>query len=264
MRRRPEEDDQEEPERGQRQVAGRGGEADERRHRPGGAADDDVLHRRALQIARVDDDVEEVPDEREHRCQHVDGACEQRERERREDEAELERPRGRHAARGDRSLLGARSHQPVDVGVEDVVERARRRRRRARARAIAAANVPSRRQPSRADEHAGGAGDEQQRHDPRLRQRHVVAPRAERQRLAAERQRGADERCRRAQRPRTRRGATSPSAAPSVAATRPPEPIATSISEAAAVDGTRSRGYVHQAATATPASSGSATSAMPL
>ena len=40
---------------------------------------------------------------------------------------------------------------------------------------------------ARADEHPGGSGQEQQRHDPRLRQRHVVAPRPERERLAAER-----------------------------------------------------------------------------
>ena len=125
MRRRPEEDDQEEPERRQRQVARRGGEADERRNRAGGAADDDVLHRGALEVARVDDDVEEVADEREDRGQHVDRAGEQRERERREDEAELQRARRRDPARGDRAALGARAHQPVDVGVEHVVEGAR-------------------------------------------------------------------------------------------------------------------------------------------
>ena len=79
----------------------------------------------ALEVARVDDDVEEVADEREHRREHVDRAREQRERERREDEAELERPRCRDPARGDRAALGALAHQPVDVGVEHVVERAR-------------------------------------------------------------------------------------------------------------------------------------------
>ena len=65
VRRRPEEDDQEEPERGQAEVPGRGCVADERRHRAGRAADDDVLRRRALQPAGVDEDVEEVADERE-------------------------------------------------------------------------------------------------------------------------------------------------------------------------------------------------------
>ena len=61
MRRRPVEDDQEEEERRQREVARRSGPADERRHRAGGPADDDVLRGRALELARVDEHVEEFP-----------------------------------------------------------------------------------------------------------------------------------------------------------------------------------------------------------
>ncbi len=62
-----------------------------------------------------------------------------------------------------------------------------------------------------ADEHAGGAGEQQQRHDPRLRQRDVVAPGPERQRLAAEREHERHERGRERRRRRRRRAARPPS-----------------------------------------------------
>ena len=65
VRRRPEEDDQEEEEGGDGQVPGGGGPADERGDGARRAADDDVLGRRPLEPAGVDEDVEEVPDEGE-------------------------------------------------------------------------------------------------------------------------------------------------------------------------------------------------------
>ena len=52
---------------------------------------------------------------------------------------------------------------------------------------------PERRNSLGADEHPGRAGEEQQRHDPRLRQRDVVAKSRERRRLAAERTRDDDQ-----------------------------------------------------------------------
>ena len=92
MRRRPDEDDREEEQRRDPDVPGRRGPADERRHGARGAADHDVLRRRALQPARVDDDVEEAADEREDRGEDVDRAREQNEGERQQREPELERP----------------------------------------------------------------------------------------------------------------------------------------------------------------------------
>jgi hypothetical protein len=175
VRRRPEEDDQEEPERGQPEVPGRGGVADERWHRARSAADDDVLRCRALQPAGVDEDVEEVPDERQRGREHIHGARQEHEGERRERESELEASCGRDAARGDGPLLGARAHQAIDVGVEHVVERTRA--------AAGQREAGHRRQEEpavgdalRTDEHPGGAREQQQRHDSRLRQRDVVPP----------------------------------------------------------------------------------------
>ena len=153
---------------------GRRGVPDERRHRPGSPADDDVLRGRALEPTGVDEDVEEVPDEREHGRQHVDGGGEKRERHGREQDPELERLLRRHAAGGDGALLGAAAHEDVDVAVEHVVERgcsaAGEREADHRDR-----EEPERRHSLRADEHPGGAGEEEERHDPRLRQREVVA-----------------------------------------------------------------------------------------
>ena len=107
------------------------------------------------------------------------------------------RPDGNGAGRG------ALAHQPVDVGVHHVVERAR-----------AAAGerepehhreeVPAVRPAAGADEHPGRAGEEQQRHDPRLRQRDVVAPGAERD-AARRGTRGRARRARRRARLRRRR-----------------------------------------------------------
>ena len=122
MRGRPEEHDCEEDEGGQRQVPGRRRPADERRDRACSSADDDVLRRRAFEEARVDEDVEEVAREREDRGQDVDDTGKEHEREGRQGEAELEGIRRRHSSRGYRAGACALAHQPVDIGVEHVVQ----------------------------------------------------------------------------------------------------------------------------------------------
>ena len=131
----------------------------------------------ALQPTGVDEDVEEAADECEHGREDVDDAREEDERERGEDEPELERARRRHATGRDGPLLGALAHQPVDVAVEQVVERARAAARE-RETDHRRDEEPERRHALRADEHPRRAGHEEQRHDPRLRQRHVVPPRS--------------------------------------------------------------------------------------
>ena len=156
-------------------MAGRAREADQRRHRAGGAADHDVLRGRPLQPPRVDEHVEEVPGEREQRGRQVDERVEQDERERRQRQAELERARGgtRPDATGRCSV-----REPISCRCRgrDSGSAPRRRRRRAPGRASSPERA-QRREAARADEKAGCAGEQQQRHDPRLRQRDVVAPR---------------------------------------------------------------------------------------
>ncbi len=156
-------------------LPGRRGPADERRHGARGSADHDVLRRRALQPARVDDDVERAAGEREHGGEDVDGAREQDEGERQEHEAELERAARGDASRGDRPRLRPLAHERVDVAVEDVVERRRAAAREREAdhrgdRDLGAGPAVG------AGDHPAEARDEQERHDPRLRQRDVVAP----------------------------------------------------------------------------------------
>ena len=172
---------------------GRGRPADERRDRAGGAADDDVLRRRALQPAGVDEDVEEVADERERRRQDVDAGGEDRERERRQREAELERVRRRDPVRGHGPRPRALPHQPVDVAVEHMVEGARAAARQREADHRRDGDLP-RRQAARAGDEAAEAGQQEQRHDPRLRQRDVVAEPAERLARLAVDEHGEDER----------------------------------------------------------------------
>ena len=184
MRRRPEEDDQEQEQRRQAQVARRRRPADERRDRAGGAADHDVLRRRPLQPARVDEHVEEAADEREHRGQHVHERGQQHERERHQREAELDGALGRDALLGDRAVSRA-AHQPVEIAVEHVVERARAAAREREA-GHRDREQAERRHAFGADEHSRGAGQQQQGHDPRLGQRDVVAPGRGRDGLAAE------------------------------------------------------------------------------
>jgi hypothetical protein len=193
VRRRPEEHDEEEPKSRQRQRSGRRRIADERRDGAGGASDDDVLRRRALEPAGVDEDIEEVADEREDRGQHVHGGPEERERESREEDSELEGLLRRHPTGRDRTSFGTASHERVDVAVEHVVER----RRPATGQGEPEHRhdeEPEWRYALRADEHARGARQQEQRHDPRLRQREVVACGGERGGLAPAGPRQADER----------------------------------------------------------------------
>ena len=192
VRRCPEEDDREEQERRDCDVAGGRRPADQRRDRAGGAADDDVLGRRALQPARVDEDVEEVAGQREQCGEHVDEAREQYERERREREPELERPR-RHDTLGCDGTAVGTTHVPVDVAVEHVVERARTAAGE-RQPGHGDGEQPRGREAAGADDHAAGPGEQQQAHDARLGQRQVVPPRRRGHRLAAERCSRRDER----------------------------------------------------------------------
>ena len=121
MGRRPVEDDQEEEERGQGEVPRRRRPADDRRDRPRCPADHDVLRGRALQVPRVDDHVEEVPEDGEECRENVREAREDDEREGRECEPELERTLRRDASGCHRSPVRA-AHVLVDIPVEDVVE----------------------------------------------------------------------------------------------------------------------------------------------
>ena len=175
MGRRPVEDDQEEEQRRQREVARRRRPADDRGHGAGRSADDDVLRRRALEPARVDDHVEEpFPKTASSAARHVREARQHDERERRQREPELEGALGRDAAGGDGPPVGA-LHVLVDVAVEDVVQR-RGATAGEREAAEHGREQPERRHAVRADERARGGGDQEQHHDAGLRERHVVAP----------------------------------------------------------------------------------------
>ena len=88
---------------------------------------------------------------------------------------------------------GTLAHQAVDVAVEHVVER-RGAAAREREPGEGRREELRRRAAVRADRCAADAGQEQQRHDSRLRQRHVVAPRARGHGAAAEREHGEHER----------------------------------------------------------------------
>ena len=83
-------------------------------------------------------------------------------------------------------FFGAAAHQRVDVAVEHVVE-SRRAAACEREPEHRHGEQAERRNTLRADEHPCGSGEEKQRHDPRLRQREVVACGGERCRLAAKR-----------------------------------------------------------------------------
>ncbi len=202
MRRCPEEDDPEHHERGPAEVARGARVADERRHGARGAADHDVLRRRPLQPARVDEDVEEIAAEREQRGGEVHQRVEQNERERRERDPELERELGGDPSRGDRALGGSLAHQLVDVAVEVVVERRRAAAGERETHHRHCEHAP-RGHARGADERGRAAGQEQQRHHARLRQRDVVVHVAAR-RSPVPPGLGAEER-RRAERERRRR-----------------------------------------------------------
>ncbi len=174
MRRRPDEDDREERERRHGQVACRRRPSDERRDGSRGAADHDVLGRRALEHAGVHDNVEEVSGQRQHRRQRVHGGGQEDEGSRREREPELERPRRRDPAGCHGPAVRAR-HRPVEVAVDQMIERAGATARKREAR-HGGDEAARRRRSTGADDHAAGAGQEKQAHDPRLREGDVVAP----------------------------------------------------------------------------------------
>ena len=143
VRGRPEEHDEEQPERRKREAARRRRVADERRYGARGPADDDVLRRRALEPARVDDDVEE-------RCRRARARAVRRltaEARSTNESAERTSPNSSACAGETRPdatgrLLGPAPHEDVDVAVEDVVQRRRRRRMRARGRASSTTKRP--------------------------------------------------------------------------------------------------------------------------
>jgi hypothetical protein len=123
---------------------------------------------------RVDEDVEETAREREDRCEDVHEAGEDDEGEGGEREPELEGALHRHAARRDRTLVGA-AHVHVDVAVEDVVQRtgAPAGEREAGHRRGEEAGG---RHALCADEHPSGGSQQEQNHDARLREREVIPP----------------------------------------------------------------------------------------
>ena len=117
-----------------------------------------------LSQPRVDEDVEEVADERQRSREDVHGTGEQREGERRERETELEGVLGRKAVGCDGPPPRPLAHQPVDVAIEHVVERARAAAGEREADHRRHGDVPGR-QAARTGDEAAEAGDEQQRHD---------------------------------------------------------------------------------------------------
>ena len=153
--------------------------AHQRRNRAGGAADHDVLRGQPLRPHRVDHHVEEAAAERQQR--RPAGSRTPRARQTASADSTTPnavRPARRDPAGRDRPRRRARPHQPVDVAVEHVVQRAgaaagqRAADDQRRQRQPAAGRRRARRRSSRST-----GGQHQQRHDPRLGQRHVVAPR---------------------------------------------------------------------------------------
>ena len=139
------------------------------------AADDDVLWRGSLQPARVDEHVEEIPEDGEQSGQDVHEARQHDERERGQRQPELERPLRRDAAGRDGPAVGA-AHVLVDVGVENVVQ-SRGSAARERQPAECRGDEAQRGHAAFADEDSRGGRQEQKHHDPRLGQRDVVPPR---------------------------------------------------------------------------------------
>ena len=228
--------------------SGRRRVADERRNSARSASDHDVLRSRALEPAGVDEDVEEVADEREHRGEDVHGRREERERDRREQDPELERLLGRDATGRDGTLFRAAAHERVDVAVEHVVQ-SRRAAARQREPEHRHGEQSERRDALRADEHSRRAGEEKQRHDPRLRQREVVACGGERRRLAAEALRRRRRALLRTRSPRARRGAPSPTWRRRSTPRRRPGAIATRNTASATTVRRTSDGYASRAST---------------
>ena len=193
MRRRPDEDEQEQQQRHEVETTRRGRVADQRRHRAGGSPDHDVVTRRALQPARVDEHVEQVAGECEAGGQKVDSPGQEGKRRRGEGEPELERLGRRDAAGGDRPRARATPHQPIDVAVDDVVQRARAAAGQAESDECLRGTC-QRRQAGGTHDHRRASGEQQQAHDARLRQRDVVAPASRGQVMRAHAREGCPER----------------------------------------------------------------------
>ena len=124
--------------------------------------DDDVLRRRALQPARVDEHVEEVAREREQRGRQVDERVEQDERESREREPEFERALRRHAAGCDRAAARCASPSACRChgrgsGSAPTLRRRRERVRSSSGRRPARTARPRRRRKRRRRPSAGAA-----------------------------------------------------------------------------------------------------------
>ena len=144
----------------------------------------DVLHRRPLQVVAVDEHVEAERPEREHGRQQVHGQRQPDRGSRAERDAEPHRLRGRDAAGGQRPAIRA-LHQPVDVAVDDLVDRVRAARRQHPA-GERGEDEPRRGPAALGKHHRRDGRHEQQPDDARLRQRHVRA-RGFDQRLAGDR-----------------------------------------------------------------------------
>ena len=182
MRWRPQEDDPEQRRAREGQVAGRGGVPDERRHRAGRTADDDVLRRRPLQPARVDDHVEA-------RCRRARGA-----RSARSGRTRATRTRARRARARTRALVGAgtrpeatgrlavRSPISLSMSASSTWLSALAPPHASASPIVITVRSARFGHATGADEHPGDPGDQQQAHDPRLGQRDVVAPRPQGQR----------------------------------------------------------------------------------
>ena len=154
----------------------RGRPPGQRRDRAGRAADHDVLGGRALQPQRVDEHVERAAAEREHRREQVREHRQHRERQRR-----AARARTRPRARGE--------IRPAATGRDAVRGPIRRSMSRSSTwfsalapphasapPSTSAASGSSAGAPPARGDHRAHRGQHQQRHDPRLGQRHVVAP----------------------------------------------------------------------------------------
>jgi hypothetical protein len=147
-----------------------------------------------LQPARVDEHVEEVPDQRQGRRQDIDEAGKKHEREGGEHQPELQRPRSGEATCDDRAASCAVAHESVDVAVEVVVQGAR-----SSAGECAASQydeqLPQARHTLGTDEHSRGRGDQEEHHDARLGELDVISPGARRHAFSVECRRRGKQRC---------------------------------------------------------------------
>ena len=172
---RPEQHDREQPRRAHAHASPGRRPPRERRDRARSPADHDVLRRSALEPDGVDEHVERASGHREYCGQQVVEGGQDDERERQQAQAEGDGAARRDPACRHRPVGRARTHQAIDVAIEHVVERAR-----AAARESAAndegCEAHRRGITAGGRDHRADRGQHEQRHDPRLGQRHVVAP----------------------------------------------------------------------------------------